>query len=70
VVNPGFIKTQLTDKNEFNMPFLMTPEEAAQHMIEHMGTDSFKRSFPWLFSLFFRGGQFLPDWAYYRIFGR
>ena len=68
VVNPGFIKTQLTDKNDFKMPFLMEPDEAARDVFEHMNTDSFKKSFPWLFSLLFRGSQFLPDWLYYRIF--
>ena len=30
VVSPGFIKTPLTDKNEFPMPFLKTPEYAAE----------------------------------------
>lgn len=68
VVNPGFIKTQLTDKNDFTMPFIMEPEAAAQIMLEHMGTNRFKKSFPWLFSLVFRGSQFLPDWLYFRIF--
>ena len=68
VVNPGFIKTRLTDKNNFKMPFLMTPEAAADQVFEHMGTDRFKKSFPWAFSLLFRGSQFLPDWLYYRIF--
>ena len=68
VVNPGFIKTQLTDKNNFDMPFLMEPEQAAQEMFDHMGTDRFKKSFPWLFSLCFRVSQFFPDWLYYRIF--
>lgn len=69
VVNPGFIKTQLTDKNDFKMPFLMTPENASQEMFEHMNTDKFKKSFPFTFSLLFRGSQFLPDWLYFRIFG-
>ena len=69
VVNPGFIKTQLTDKNDFKMPFLMTPEQASQEVFEHMNTDKFKKSFPFAFSLLFRGSQFLPDWLYYRIFG-
>ncbi|WP_147127152.1 SDR family NAD(P)-dependent oxidoreductase [Shimia ponticola] len=68
VVNPGFIKTRLTDKNDFKMPFIMEPEEAAQLFFEHMGTDTFKRSFPRAFSYFFRLSQFLPDWLYYRIF--
>jgi short-subunit dehydrogenase len=68
VVNPGFIKTQLTDKNDFKMPFIMEPEEAAREVFEHMNTDKFKKSFPFAFSLLFRGSQFLPDWLYYRIF--
>ena len=68
VANPGFIKTQLTAKNDFRMPFLMTPEEAADHMFRHMETKRFKKSYPGLFSLLFRGSQFLPDWLYYRIF--
>lgn len=68
VANPGFIKTQLTDKNDFKMPFLMTPEEAAEYMFRHMNGDRFKLSFPRLFSLVFRGSQLLPDWLYFRIF--
>ena len=68
VVNPGFVKTRLTDKNEFSMPFIMEPEEAAQEIWEHMNDTTFKKSFPRLFSWFFRVSQFLPDWLYYRIF--
>lgn len=68
IANPGFIKTQLTDKNDFKMPFLMTPDEAAEHMFKHMNSNRFKKSYPGLFSLLFRGSQFLPDWLYYRIF--
>ncbi|MFQ3252519.1 MAG: NADP-dependent 3-hydroxy acid dehydrogenase YdfG [Loktanella salsilacus] len=69
VVNPGFVKTQLTEKNDFNMPFIMEPEEAATAIFEHMNNpESFKKSFPAVFSWLFRLGQFLPDWAYYGIF--
>jgi NADP-dependent 3-hydroxy acid dehydrogenase YdfG len=68
VANPGFIRTRLTDKNTFSMPFLMEPAEAADFMFRHMQTDRFKVSFPTVFSWLFRLSQFLPDWAYYRIF--
>ena len=68
VVNPGFIKTQLTDKNDFKMPFIMSPEDAAREVFEHMNSDKFKKSFPFAFSLLFRASQFLPDWLYFRIF--
>jgi len=68
LVNPGFVKTRLTDKNDFRMPFIMEPDAAAREFFEHMNSDAFKRSFPGLFSLVFRGSQFLPDWLYYRLF--
>ena len=68
LVNPGFIKTRLTDKNNFPMPFIMTPEAAAKQMFLHMNSNRFKVSFPKMFSWVFRFSQFLPDWLYYRIF--
>jgi NADP-dependent 3-hydroxy acid dehydrogenase YdfG len=69
LINPGFIKTRLTDKNDFNMPFIMSPEDAAKEVFEHMNTDHFKKSFPMFFSWVFRLSQFMPDWMYYRLFG-
>ncbi len=68
LANPGFIRTRLTEKNDFAMPFLMEPEQAARAMFELMQTDRFKSSFPTVFSWLFRLSQFLPDWAYYRLF--
>jgi NADP-dependent 3-hydroxy acid dehydrogenase YdfG len=68
LVNPGFVRTRLTDKNSFKMPFIMEPEQAARVYFEHMTGDAFKKSFPTMFSLVFRGSQFLPDWLYYRLF--
>ena len=68
LVNPGFVKTRLTDKNDFKMPFIMEPEDAARQVFEHMTSDTFKRSFPTVFSWVFRGSQFLPDWFYYKLF--
>ena len=69
LANPGFIRTRLTDKNDFKMPFLMEPEQAAQEVFELMCTPGrFKKSFPTVFSWVFRSSQFLPDWLYYRLF--
>ncbi|MEL6550538.1 MAG: SDR family NAD(P)-dependent oxidoreductase [Pseudomonadota bacterium] len=68
VVNPGFIKTRLTDKNDFQMPFIMEPGDAARVFFDHMKLGGFKRSFPYGFSLLFRFSQFWPDWLYYRVF--
>ena len=43
--------------------------DAAKEVFEHMNTDTFKKSFPMVFSWVFRLSQFMPDWMYYRLFG-
>ncbi|NRB34768.1 MAG: SDR family NAD(P)-dependent oxidoreductase [Rhodobacteraceae bacterium] len=68
LANPGFIRTRLTDKNDFTMPFIMEPDAAADIMLRHMKSNRFKISFPYGFSLVFRLSQFMPDWLYYRLF--
>ncbi len=68
LVNPGFIRTRLTEKNDFAMPGLMEPEAAARTVFEHMNGDALSRAFPFWFSLVFRLGRFLPDALWYRIF--
>ena len=69
LLNPGYIRTRLTDKNDFRMPGIMEPEDAARICFEHMNSDSFSRAFPTWFSFIFRGARFLPGWLYFRIFG-
>ena len=36
MVNPGFVDTPLTRKNDFDMPFLMDVEDAAQRIIKQI----------------------------------
>ncbi|MBJ3764116.1 SDR family NAD(P)-dependent oxidoreductase [Maribius pontilimi] len=69
LVNPGFIETRLTDKNNFKMPMIMTPEAAAREFVDHLNGDSFAKNFPRSFGALFRLSNFLPDWLYYRIVG-
>ncbi len=66
--NPGYIRTRLTEKNDFRMPFLMTPEAAATTLRKGMEARAFKKDFPLAFSLIFRLGRFLPATIYYRLF--
>ncbi|MCT8161878.1 SDR family NAD(P)-dependent oxidoreductase [Pseudoruegeria sp. SHC-113] len=67
LVHPGFIRTRLTDKNSFNMPGLMSPEEAAGHVMGALKSGRFQTSFPFAFSLVFRLGRFLPASWFYRL---
>jgi RNA-binding protein YhbY len=55
VVNPGFVATPLTAKNDFPMPFLMEPEAAAKRIAEGLASGHFEVRFPrrlaWLLGL-------------------
>ncbi|TAN47461.1 MAG: SDR family NAD(P)-dependent oxidoreductase, partial [Rhodospirillales bacterium] len=46
VICPGFVKTPLTDKNNFTMPFLMDVEKAAQLIRQGLAQDKGRISFP------------------------
>lgn len=66
--HPGFIRTRLTDKNDFAMPALMEPDQAATHMMRLIRGRRFQYSFPWGFSRIFRIARLLPDWIFFRLF--
>lgn len=66
IANPGFIKTRLTDKNDFDMPMLMSPERAAQHVFKAMQSKRFRTDFPRPFSWLIRAIDLLPDIVVYR----
>ncbi|MHA6346745.1 SDR family NAD(P)-dependent oxidoreductase [Roseivivax sp. CAU 1761] len=65
---PGFIRTRLTDKNDFRMPQIMAPERAAAEIVALMRTRRFQRAFPVPFAWLLRAGQFLPERLYYWLF--
>ena len=60
LANPGFIATRLTAKNQFRMPQLMTPEQAAAHVLRLMRSNRFSLSFPSPFAWLFTLGRYLP----------
>ncbi len=60
VINPGFVETPLTAQNDFDMPMIITPEKAADHIIKGMKRGSFEITFPWLFSRLLRRIGALP----------
>lgn len=62
VISPGFVKTPLTDKNDFPMPFLLTADDAAQRMIKGLEGKKFDIHFPKRFTFGLKLLSILPDW--------
>lgn len=46
-IKPGFVKTAMTDKNEFKMPFLMSVEEGSKIILNGLKRDKRIIEFPW-----------------------
>lgn len=46
LIRPGFIATDLVKHNDFPMPFMMTPENAAQHILKKLAQRRFLIDFP------------------------
>ncbi len=65
VINPGFVKTPLTDRNPFPMPFLVSAEVAADAIIKGLGKNHFEIKFPWLFTSILKTLRLLPYWVYF-----
>jgi len=70
LVNPGFIKTPMTDKNDFPMPMIETVEFAAEKMFKGLTKkNSFEITFPKVFSFILLILKILPNWLYFKIVG-
>jgi short-subunit dehydrogenase len=67
IVNPGFIRTRLTDKNEFKMPQLMEADVAAGKMLKGLQSKAFDIQFPYPFIIILRLLRLLPDWLYFKL---
>ena len=68
IINPGFIKTKLTNKNNFKMPQIMTPDKAALHSFHAMKSKRFHTAFPKPFAWVFTLGKLSPYWLYAKFF--
>lgn len=70
VVNPGFVDTPLTRQNDFTMPALLTPEQAAQAMLRGWGRGAFELHFPRRFTLWLKLLRVLPYRWYFPLVHR
>jgi NAD(P)-dependent dehydrogenase (short-subunit alcohol dehydrogenase family) len=70
LVNPGFIRTPLTDRNSFPMPFLMEVEPAAERLVEGLATGRFETTFPKRFTWILKFLRLLPYALYFPAVAR
>jgi short-subunit dehydrogenase len=59
-VKPGFVRTPMTDKNEFHMPFLIEPNVAAEIIVEKIKRNKRIIEFPFILSSFVKLLKFMP----------
>ena len=70
LVSPGFIKTPMTDKNDFKMPFLKTTEYAADKIYDGLvNKKSFEIHFPKILTITLKVLSFLPSSLYFNLIG-
>ena len=70
VINPGFVSTQLTAKNDFKMPALQTPEQAAIATVDGFKSSNFEIHFPKRFTLLMKLFAHLPYRWYFPLIRR
>ena len=70
ICNPGFVQTRLTAKNAFRMPYLMTPDEAADRIVRGIERSRFEVAFPFVMAAAFRLAALLPRTLYFALAAR
>lgn len=70
VVNPGFVATPLTAQNNFQMPALLSPEQAAEAMLAGWSQGLFDIHFPKRFTGWLKLMRLLPYRAYFALVRR
>ena len=68
LVSPGFIKTPMTDQNDFPMPMIKSPEFAANEIYKGLTVKKgFEIHFPKAFTYFLKFLQILPSGVYFKL---
>ena len=68
VIHPGFIKTPMTDQNNFPMPMIKSPEFAANEIFKGLTkSNAFEIHFPKGFTFIMKILQIMPNWLYFKI---
>jgi NAD(P)-dependent dehydrogenase (short-subunit alcohol dehydrogenase family) len=67
IVNPGFVQTPLTAANQFNMPALISPAQAADAIVQGWANGEFEIHFPKRFTRWMKALRLLPHRAFFYL---
>ena len=68
LISPGFIKTPMTDQNDFPMPMIKSPEFAANEIYKGLTEKKgFEIHFPKAFTFIMKFLQVLPNGLYFKL---
>lgn len=70
LIAPGFVRTPLTDLNDFPMPFLMEPEAAARKIARGLTRNRFEIAFPRGLVWPLKIARMLPEALYFPLIGQ
>lgn len=68
-VAPGFVRTPLTAKNPYRMPFLMEPADFARRAADRIDAGTSYAVIPWQMGVVAKLLRVLPNWAFDRLMG-
>jgi NAD(P)-dependent dehydrogenase (short-subunit alcohol dehydrogenase family) len=67
VINPGFVATPMTAQNDFEMPFLMKPDEAALRTLAGLKAGKFEIAYPRRFAAILKFARLLPYPLFFKL---
>ncbi len=67
LINPGFVETPLTDRNDFEMPFLVSAEKAVDYIARGLASSAFETAFPRRFAFIMKLLRVLPDRLFFAV---
>lgn len=70
LINPGFVSTPLTEKNDFEMPMIISAEDAAKSIISGLTSTQFEIHFPKKFTYILKLIRILPYWLFFKVSSR
>ena len=67
IINPGFVRTPMTDQNDFAMPMIIEPGQAAKAIADGLLKRTFEIHFPKKFTFLIKLLRIIPDALYFRL---